>query len=298
MQIGEFLAAMWILSNPVECDMSKTRTYAEWSTLTPWSQRIRNGVRSAVIAALAIGRRIDWSNNWIRCPFYHHIFDDERQGFRNQLDYLRNFGEFISLDDAHAMLVGEYAIDGRYFCLTFDDGLKSCVDGALPILSDKNIPAAFYVVTDVLERSFPPDDPVARATFGFNGVNTSLDFLSWEDCRELISAGMTIGSHTASHARLSELSEEEVCVEMGRSKNKIEENTGHPCRHFCAPYGNPDRDFHLSRDGRLAMETGYSTFATGLRGPNRQGSNPFALRRDHMLANWGMHQLKYFLSLD
>ena len=35
MQIGEFLAAMWILSNPVECDMSKTRTYAEWSTLTP-----------------------------------------------------------------------------------------------------------------------------------------------------------------------------------------------------------------------------------------------------------------------
>ena len=278
--------------------MSKTRTYAEWSTLTPLSQRIRNGVRSAVIAALAIGRRIDCSNNWIRCPFYHHIFDDERRGFRNQLDYLRNFGEFISLDDAQAMLGGEYTIDGRYFCLTFDDGLKSCINGALPILSEKSIPAAFYVVTDMLERSFPPDDPVARATFGFNGVNTSLDFLSWEDCRELISAGMTIGSHTASHARLSELSEEEVCVELGRSKTEIEKNTGHPCRHFCAPYGNPDRDFHLSRDGRLAMDTGYSTFATGVRGPNRQGCSPFALRRDHMLANWGMHQLKYFLSLD
>ena len=274
--------------------MRKTRTYAEWSSLTPWSQRVRNGMRSAVIAGLAIGRRIECSSNWIRCPFYHHIFDDERRGFNSQLDYLKNFGEFISLDDAQAMLVGDNTIDGRYFCLTFDDGLKSCVDGALPILSEKSIPAAFYVVTDLVERSFPPDDPVARTVFGFKGVNTTLDFLSWEDCRGMIAAGMTIGSHTATHTRLSELSAEQVCVEMERSKTEIERHTGHPCQHFCAPYGNPDRDFDLFRDGGLARKMGYSTFATGARGPNLQGDSPFALRRDHMLANWGFHQLKYF----
>ena len=278
--------------------MNKTRTYAEWSSLAPWSQRIRNSLRSAVIAGLSIGRRIDLSNNWIRCPFYHHVFDDERRGFNSQLDYLRNFGEFITLDEAQAMLVGGDKIDGRYFCVTFDDGLKSCVEGALPILSEKSIPAAFYVVTDFVGRSFPPDDPVARVTFGFNGVNTTLDFLSWEDCRGMIAAGMTIGSHTVSHARLSELSARGASIEMERSKTEIEKNTSQPCRHFCAPYGSPDRDFDLYRDGRLAMETGYSTFATGVRGPNCQGGSPFALRRDHMLAKWGWHQLKYFLSLD
>ena len=45
-------------------------------------------------------------------------------------------------------------------------------------------------------RSLPPDDPAAREVFGFRGRGTTLDFLSWDECREMANAGMTFGAHT------------------------------------------------------------------------------------------------------
>jgi peptidoglycan/xylan/chitin deacetylase (PgdA/CDA1 family) len=122
--------------------------------------------------------------------------------------------------------------------------------------------------------------------------------MSWDDCRTLVAGGMTIGSHTRHHARLAELSPAAAKAEMSDSKDDIERALGITCRHFCAPYGLPGRDFNIDRDGRLAREMGFSSLATGLRGPNRPGGDPFSLRRDHVLANWGLYQLRYFLASD
>jgi peptidoglycan/xylan/chitin deacetylase (PgdA/CDA1 family) len=258
--------------------------------------RVRSWTRDIAIRGLAMGRRIERTNNWIRFPYYHHIFEDERRGFSGQLEYLKGFGDFIGLDAAAAMVAGGEAIDGRYFCVTFDDGFKSCMAGAVPILNAQNVPAAFYVVTSLVGKSFDPDDPIARDAFGFKGIDTSLEFLSWDDCRAMVAAGMTIGSHAENHHRLSGLTDNDAAGEMARSKSAIEQETGSTCLHFCAPYGIPNRDFDTQRHGDLAKEAGYLSFATGVRGPTRGGADPYALKRDQLLANWGAHQLKYFLS--
>jgi hypothetical protein len=50
------------------------------------------------------------------------------------------------------------------------------------------------------------------------------------------------------------------------------------------------------RDPSLAREAGYASFASGVRGGMAAGGDPFLLKRDHLLANWGEHQLRYFLS--
>src|SRR5690606_11626703 len=115
--------------------------------------------------------------------------------FARQLDYLRRFGDFVSIDDATAMLSSPDSVDGRYFCVGFDDGFKCCAENALPILAERRVAAVFYVVTGLVGRSFAPNDPVARDTFGFLGRSTSLDFMDWNDCRALVTAGMTVGSH-------------------------------------------------------------------------------------------------------
>lgn len=272
-----------------------TRTYDEFTALTPFKARARDAVRSVAIRALALGSDIGATTNWLRFPFYHHVFDDERRGFEAQIDLLRGSGDFISIDDAVAMIEGGVPIDGRYFCLSFDDGLKSCYSGALPVLAERNIPAVFYLVSDLIGLSLEPDDPIARRVFDFKGTATTLDFLSWDDCREMAASGMTFGSHTCNHVKLSQSDADMTRREMTRSKADIEREVG-ACDHFCPPYGIPGVHYDPSRDPGLAQACGYRSFATGARGANRAGDDPFALRRDQLLANWGAYQLKYFLS--
>lgn len=278
--------------------MDTTRTYKQFTALTPPRSRIRDVVRAAALRVLATGRRIDSSSNWIRFPYYHHVFEDERAGFTRQLGYLANFGDFISIDDAVDLLDSGTPIDGRYFCVTFDDGLASCAWGAAPILTELHVPAVFYVVTDMVGRSLNPDSADARATFGFKGNGTSLDFMTWDELHALAAAGFTIGSHTAAHARLATLDADAARVQLATSKATIEENLNLPCRHFCPPYGIPGVDFVAGRDGALAREVGYRSLTSGSRGPNRAGDSPYFIRRDHLLANWGLHQVRYFLSMD
>lgn len=278
-------------------DHRPTATYAEFIALMPWPSRLRAAARDIALRGLALGRRIDADTNWIRFPYYHHVFEDERRGFARQLDYLGNFGEFISLDAAVSVLESGDVIDGRYFCITFDDGFKSCLTGAAPILAERNIPAVFYVVTGLVGRSLPPDDATARRVFGFKGKDTALDFLSWDDCRALMESGMTIGSHSHTHAALAELEADAAATEMRESKAAIERELGVACHHFCTPYGLPGADGHANRVPAIAREAGYRSFVTGQRGPTRRGDDVFRLKRDHMLASWGNHQLRYFLSL-
>jgi peptidoglycan/xylan/chitin deacetylase (PgdA/CDA1 family) len=107
---------------------------------------------------------------------------------------------------------------------------------------------------------------------------------------------MTVGSHSRSHARLASLDRARALAEMVDSKRAIERELGRACRHFCAPYGRPGREFDPIRDPALAREAGYVSFASGARGAMTPGADPFVLKRDHLLAHWGEHQLRYFLS--
>lgn len=273
-----------------------TRLHSEFIATVPGQIRARWALRDLALRALALTRRVD-AGDWIRFPFYHHVFDDERADFARQLDYFSGFGEFISLSDAVALLDSGERIDGRYFCLTFDDGFKSCLSGATPILAERGISATFYLVTGLMGRSLAPEDSIARDVFAFAGKGTTLDFLTWDDCREMERAGMRFGSHTTSHARLSALDPDTVETELRDSKQAIESELGRDCDHFCAPYGIAGHDFDPARDGALARAAGYRSFATGTRGPMRRGADPLALKRDHIVANWGNHQLRYFMSL-
>jgi peptidoglycan/xylan/chitin deacetylase (PgdA/CDA1 family) len=232
---------------------------------------------------------------WVRFPYYHHVFADERTGFARQLDYLARFGEFISIDDAVKLLSSDARIDGRYFCVSFDDGFKSCATNALPILSERHIPAVFYVVTDFAGCSYAGDAPVTRDVFGQRGQR-GLEFMSRDDWRTLVAGGMTVGSHTKSHARLALLSADQVRAELDGSKSVIEQEVGRSCRHFCAPYGMVQRDFDPIRDVELCFGLGYASFATGTRGRNHANGGSMVLNRDHLVATWGLHQLRYFMS--
>jgi peptidoglycan/xylan/chitin deacetylase (PgdA/CDA1 family) len=269
--------------------------FDEFSSHRSLKLKIRGVFRNAAILTKSFGRSPSHSNNWIRFPYYHHVFNDERRDFSRQLKYMRQFGEFISLDDAVQMLASNNPISGRYFCITFDDGFKNCLTNAVPILTEFGICAAFFLPTKYIGLDADQNQEVLLGFF--NHGETLIEFLSWDDCRKMSDLGMILGSHTVNHCRLSQLDEGQVSTELADSKNMIEAQLNQSCEHFCSPFGIPGLDFIRDRDPAFVKKAGYRSMLTTERGSMGQGDTPFAIRRDHILAGWGDYQLRYFLSL-
>lgn len=269
-------------------------TFREFSSSRSPTQKLRGFVRDASVFGLSLTARVPQTKNWIRFPYYHHVFDDERKPFEAQLRYMRKFGEIISLDDAVEMLASSDPLDGRYFCITFDDGFKNCITNIAPILVEHQAPAAFFVPTRYIGSSLERDTELLLGFYKHGSI--LMEFLDWDDCRQLAAAGMTVGSHTVSHRVLSELTDVEVERELRESKETIERELGTECEHFCAPVGRPDLDFRTNRDPELARKCGYRSFLTTRRGSVDRIGSPMAVDRDHTLAIWGVNQLRYFFS--
>jgi peptidoglycan/xylan/chitin deacetylase (PgdA/CDA1 family) len=271
--------------------MSAVRTYREFTH--HWSQRtrLRSMARDAAVSALGLRRSVARSAGWVAFPYYHHVFDDERAGFARQLKYMRNFGEFLDLDSVAALMATGQRIDGRYFCLTFDDGFRNVFTNALPILADAGARAAIFLPTSFMVGA--ESDRTPRYDF-FDHGQVNIEFLNWDEVRALKSAGTIIGSHTVHHARLADISLAEAEQELTGSKLEIERETGGPCDHFCSPFGIPGRDFRMHEHPQLAKKLGYRSFSTTQRGLNRVEDPSLILNRDHMLANWGPAQIRYF----
>jgi hypothetical protein len=258
-------------------------------------ERLRSAVRKCAICTMSLAMSGDGGTRWVRFLLYHHVFDDERRTFDHQLRWLRNFGEFATVDDAVATLARPTGPDGRYFCVTFDDGFKCCLTNAMPILMERGVPATFFLATDYIGLDLERDWATLSRFYQCSGYCLPIEFLSWDDCRKMKAAGMSFGSHTCSHARLSHLPPACVRAELLNCKRKIERELNATCRHFAAPWGKPERDFHPFRHPSLASELGYSTFFTGVRGPNVVGATLVALHRDAVLAGDNDLMLKYFL---
>ena len=278
--------------------MRKITTYKEFSKKLTFKMRIRTLIRDQIVKGLSLPRKIPTTINWIRFPYYHHIFDDELFSFESQLKYFSNYGDFISIDDAVDMLNSNQPIDGRYFCITFDDGFKNCITNVMPFFLKFKVPVSFYIPTKYIDSHAEKNTelsqlhPDKEIQLYFDDI----EFLSWKDCQQIVDAGMNIGSHTVNHVTLSSLSATGSEWELSESKKIIEEKLNIECKHFCAPVGIPDRDFITERDPKIAEECGYSSFLTTRRGSNDRLSQAMFIERDHTLANWSTSQLRYFFS--
>ncbi|MEI6413872.1 MAG: glycosyltransferase [Pseudomonadota bacterium] len=272
-------------------------TYRAHHAPQPLAWRLRRLAERAAVGFKARGRRIGGQpSTWLRFPFYHHVFADERRGFARHLAAMRQRGEFITLDQAIDLLTRGDRLDGRYFCLTFDDGFRNILTHALPILASHQAPAAVFVISGLVPDH--PGDWCPEQDRFFGTRRRPAAFLTWDDCRALAAAGVTIGSHSASHQRrLIELNEAEVEWELATSKARIEAMLGRPCDHFCCPWGKPGRDFQVDRDPILAARLGYRSFLTTRWGAVELGDSPFAIRRVGLVAGWDLAQIRYFLSL-
>jgi len=71
-------------------------------------------------------------------------------------------------------------------------------------------------------------------------------------------------SHGVTHIAVSALTPAELTAEMEQSRQRIEEHTGRPCRHFCYPFGSAEA---IGLEGPQAAQRFYDSAVTLSMGP-------------------------------
>jgi peptidoglycan/xylan/chitin deacetylase (PgdA/CDA1 family) len=154
----------------------------------------------------------------------------------------------------------------RTLSVTFDDGLRSVLRLGLPVLRELGVPGTVFVPTGLVDRGRPFTWPEVERWLGSEHEG-ELDGLSWDELAELRDAGWEVGSHSASHARLTGLGDARLAAELRDSKRAIETRLGVRCRSIAYPYSDVD-----DRVRAAAAAAGYEAGAAVL---------PVRHRRDH-----------------
>lgn len=154
-----------------------------------------------------------------------------QQAFYEQMSWLYEEGyKTVSLTELNTMGAAGYAHLSKAFVLTFDDGFKSQLEIAAPILSPLGFRASSFIVTDWLYKpDIPTDLPV--------DMLSSDSLMDWEDVRKLLYHGWDIGSHTASHIDCTKVSPELLEHELQSSKAAILRELKVLPIAFAFPYG-------------------------------------------------------------
>jgi peptidoglycan/xylan/chitin deacetylase (PgdA/CDA1 family) len=131
--------------------------------------------------------------------------------------------------------------------LTFDDGNVSDATIALPALTERGLTATFFLVVGRIGRP---------------------GFTSADDVRELLEAGMEIGSHGMAHRAWRHLPAAELRSEVLDARAALEAYVGLPVRAAACPFGAYDRrvlralraagfERVFTSDGGLATPSGW-----------------------------------------
>ena len=173
----------------------------------------------------------------------------------------------ISLDDWRGAIAGGTALPKRPVLVTFDDGYRSVLTKAAPILQRHGLPAAVFVCTGPMatRRRLWFDEVGSRHGECAVEAWKARDYGDWaaacltgpvvadsdpralmtaDELRSLASiAGIEIGGHTVSHPILSRAPVAVQREEIEQNLRAIEQWSGRQARAFAYPNGRPDIDY-------------------------------------------------------
>ncbi len=148
--------------------------------------------------------------------------------------------------------------------VTFDDGNRSDVTIALPLLEAYELRGAFFVVT---------------------GRIGTPSYLGAADVVRLRDAGMTIGSHGAAHVSWTSLADAELAAQVARSLRNLSQLIAQPVTEVAVPFGDYDR-----RVLGVLRRLGVTRVHTSDTGVSRSGA--WLAARNSMRADTPLHAIE------
>lgn len=188
-------------------------------------------------------------NNWSE-----DSYTVKPEDFAAQMDELRAQGyETISILDFLRAKKGKQTLPEKAVIVTLDDGYKDNYTDMLPIMESRGMKATVFMVTNDI---------------GLPG------YLTWDMLRDMQNRGIEIGSHTANHLPLTEMSPADAREEVQLSKTLLEWNGIKTIFGLSYPNGKY-KDFMP----QMLKESEYLAAVTGDAGLNTFETNPYLLHR-------------------
>lgn len=207
---------------------------------------------------------VDLGGQKLRVLAYHEITDVPT--FKKHLNFLQKHYNIVSLEQFKNFLDLKEKLPKNPLLITSDDGDISLYENAFPVLKKEGIPAAVFVITELLDtKSLFWWDEIVNY-FGKESGNKKvwevkewpnhkrLEFLTSlreerdhlesptrqltsEQTLEMHKGGVSIANHSHSHPMFNQCSKEEIVEEMEKSIC-ILESLGLESKIFAYPNGN------------------------------------------------------------
>lgn len=215
------------------------------------------------LAALAAAAAFFYEPSGIPVLNYHQINDRDKNAltvtssqFAAQMDYLKAAGyHTITATELADALERGAPLPPKPVLLTFDDGYLDNYTVAYPILKERGMKAAIFLITDYVGR-YP-------------------NYLTWEQAREMQKNGIEFGSHTLNHVDLTQCaSAAEVRRQLVNSKSALEWRLERPIEFLAYPCGQRNEMIIAQ-----LKDTGYRAAFTVELGFDFLGDNPYELHR-------------------
>lgn len=229
----------------------------------------------------------------VQFVYIHHTFKDEEKNLDSLLTQLKKQHEFISYSEAvNKILSGN--IDKPYISLSTDDGFKNNLRTA-EILNRHKIKACFFVNPGIIgETDYNKIKEHCEKTLKMPPI----EFLDWDDIAQLQQMGHEIGSQTMMHKNIAEQEANAARHDISQSYEVLKQRCG-SVAHFAYPYG---RFSDFDSAGRQAVfDAGFLSCASSVRGCHITDGAPInnqvlCIRRDHIVLDWNIKHILYFLS--
>jgi len=176
------------------------------------------------------------------------------ENFDRHMAYLRDHGfRVISFDELVRLTSQARPIFRKSVVITFDDAYEDNYRHAYRILKKYGYPATIFAPSDLIDME---------------------GYLTWEQMREMQSAGITFGSHSRHHAYLPDLTPAEQKDEIAVSKRILEQQLGVPVHYLAYPIGGFSQPIK-----QMVREAGYHGAAATNRGYDRFNRDVYELNR-------------------
>ena len=184
------------------------------------------GVAFAVAVTIATGGCAAFAADSAAILQYHRFGEDSYpstsvtiEQFEAHIEHLATGGyTVLPVAEILAALDSGRSLPDRTIGITIDDATRSTFVEGWPRFEAAGFPFTVFVSTDPVDQ-------------GHAGI------MSWDQLRELVAAGVTIGNHGAAHGRMWQYDDAANKEDLEKARQRIQEELGIDAALFAYPYG-------------------------------------------------------------
>jgi len=231
-------------------------------------------------------QKLKYKSKYIRAVNYHGTPKKYQYNFEKQLIFLKQNYSLVKIEDLENLLSGDWKKEKPGLIISFDDGVKSNYDVAMPLLEKYGFIGWFFIPVGLIGTgNCKPKDKISTK---------DCSYMTWEDLDKL-SKRHIVGCHTLTHCRFfNNTSEHQLENEIVKSKEVLEKKLNIRNDIFCWVGG--EEKTYTAKAAKFIREAGYKYAFMTNNALILPGTNRFQLQRTNIEVDWPLSLVKFYLS--